>query len=148
MRVVSVIPRSRPIHMTTAEPSHAVAYVHVWSRTEITWTIVMAANTRHGWRRIHHSKRQRSIGSPTISAGVEITLHTVNIHRHTSMYSLTFCIHVMSPECHHWKPAVQAASVMLRMPPVDGQSPASSARRSRRAFALCRHIAGWTQACN
>jgi len=33
------------------------------------------------------------------------------------MYSLTFCVHVMSPECHHWKPAVQAAAVMLRTPP-------------------------------
>ena len=41
------------------------------------------------------------------------------------MYSLTFCVRVMSPERHHWKPAVQAAAVMLRTPPVDGQSPAS-----------------------
>ena len=41
------------------------------------------------------------------------------------MYSLTFCVRVMSPECHHWKPAVQAAAVMLRTPPVDGQSQAS-----------------------
>jgi len=31
----------------------------------------------------------------------------------------------MSPERHHWKPAVQAVAVMLRTPPVDGQSPAS-----------------------
>ena len=35
----------------------------------------------------------------------------------SSMYSLTFCVRVMSPECHHWKPAVQAASVMLRTSP-------------------------------
>ena len=35
----------------------------------------------------------------------------------TSMYSLTFCVRVMSPERHHWKPAVQAAAVMLRTPP-------------------------------
>ena len=35
----------------------------------------------------------------------------------TSMYSLTFCVRVMSPECHHWKPAVQAAAIMLRTPP-------------------------------
>jgi len=34
----------------------------------------------------------------------------------------------MSPECHHWKPAVQAAAVMLRTPPIDGQSPASQPR--------------------
>ena len=87
----------------------------------------------------------------------------------TSMYSLTFCVRVMSPERHHWKPAVQAAAVMSRTPPVDGQpatpashiwlailrtppvtrrSPASSARTPRRAFALCRHITGWTQACD
>jgi len=31
----------------------------------------------------------------------------------------------MLPERHQWKPAVQAAAVMLRTPPVDGQSPAS-----------------------
>ena len=41
------------------------------------------------------------------------------------MYSLTFCLRVMLPERHQWKPAVQAAAVMLRRPPVDGQSPAS-----------------------
>jgi len=35
----------------------------------------------------------------------------------TSMYLLTFCVRVMSPERHHWKPAVQAATVMLRTPP-------------------------------
>ena len=33
------------------------------------------------------------------------------------MYSLTFCVRVMLPECHQWKPAVQAAAVMLRTPP-------------------------------
>ena len=32
------------------------------------------------------------------------------------MYSLTFCVRVMLPERHHWKPAVQAAAVMLRTP--------------------------------
>ena len=83
----------------------------------------------------------------------------------TRVYSLTFCVRVVSPERHHWKPAVQAAAVMLRTPPstvshrpashailrtrpVTRQSPASSARTPRRAFALCRHIAGWTQTCN
>jgi len=44
------------------------------------------------------------------------------------MYSLTLYVRVMSPECPHWKPAVQAAAVMLRTPPVDGQSPASEPR--------------------
>ena len=44
------------------------------------------------------------------------------------MYSLTFCVRVMMPERHQWKPAVQAAAVMLRTPPVDGQSPASQPR--------------------
>jgi len=34
----------------------------------------------------------------------------------------------MSPERHHWKPAVQATAVMLRMPAVDGQSPTSQPR--------------------
>jgi len=44
------------------------------------------------------------------------------------MYSLTFCVRLMSPEHHHWKPAVQAAAVMLRTPPFDGQSSASQPR--------------------
>ena len=34
----------------------------------------------------------------------------------------------MSPERHHWMPAVQAAAVMLRTPPVDGQLRASQPR--------------------
>jgi len=35
----------------------------------------------------------------------------------------------MSPERHHWKPSVQAATVMLRTPPpIDGQSLASEPR--------------------
>ena len=43
---------------------------------------------------------------------------TATRHRaSTSMYSLTFCICVMLPECHQWKPTVQAAAVMLRTPP-------------------------------
>jgi len=44
------------------------------------------------------------------------------------MYSLTFHVRVMSPERHHWKAEVQAAAVMLRMTPVDGQSLASQPR--------------------
>jgi len=35
----------------------------------------------------------------------------------TSMYSLTICVRVMSPERHHWKRAVHAAAVTLRTPP-------------------------------
>jgi len=74
----------------------------------------------------------------------------------------------MLPERHQWKPVVQAAAVMLRTPPVDGQSatPTSHIRRAilrtppvtrqspgqqtppSQPFALCPHIAGWTQACN
>jgi len=34
----------------------------------------------------------------------------------------------MLPESRQWKPAVQAATVMLRTPPVDGQSLASQSR--------------------
>jgi len=55
----------------------------------------------------------------------------------------------MLPERHRWKPAVQTAAVMLRTPP----SPASHRPAARadpapsRPFALCRHIAGWTQGC-
>jgi len=35
----------------------------------------------------------------------------------TSMYSQTFCVRFLLPERHQWKPAVQTAAVMLRMPP-------------------------------
>jgi len=65
------------------------------------------------------------------SSGQTLWRGTTNGTRHrasTSMYSLTFCVRVMSPERHHWKPAVQTAAVMLRTPPVDGQSPASQPR--------------------
>ena len=44
------------------------------------------------------------------------------------MYSLTFYVRVM-PERHQWKPAVQAAAVMLRTPPSTASyRPASHAR--------------------
>ena len=55
---------------------------------------------------------------------IEATRHRAS----TSMYSLTFCIRVMLPERHQWKPAVQATAVMLRTLPVDGQSQASQPR--------------------
>jgi len=55
----------------------------------------------------------------------------------TRMYSLTFCVHIMPPERHQWKPAMQAAAVMLRTPPcrwpVTGQ-PATSTSHIRRAI--------------
>jgi len=57
-----------------------------------------------------------------------VALITTRHRASTSMYSLTFCVRVMSPERHHWKPAVQAFAVMLRTPAVDGQSPASQPR--------------------
>jgi len=44
------------------------------------------------------------------------------------MCPLTFCVRVMSPERHQWKPAVLVAAVMLRTPPVDDQSLASQPR--------------------
>jgi len=47
------------------------------------------------------------------------------------MYSLTFCVRVMSPERHYWKPAVQAAAVMLRTPSVTRRSLISNARAPR-----------------
>ena len=92
----------------------------------------------------------------------------------TSMYSLTFCVRFLLPERHRWKPAVQTAAVMLRMPPsaagrrragrarfpyaargfggAPRRPPVAGRRRAQtppsRPFTLCRHIAGWTQACN
>ena len=55
---------------------------------------------------------------------IDLTRHRAS----TSMYSLTFCVRFLLPERHQRKPAVQAAAVMLRTPPVDGQSPASQPR--------------------
>ena len=105
-----------------------------------------------------------------ILAFIIITRHRAS----TSMYSLTFCVRFLLPERHQRKPAVQAAAVMLRTPPstanhrrashahfpytarnfenaprhppVTGQQHAQTP--PSRPFALCRHIAGWTQACN
>ena len=62
------------------------------------------------------------------------------------MYSLTFCVRIMLPERHQWEPAVQATTVMLRTPPVNGQQRAQTP--PSQPFALCRHIVGWTQACH
>jgi len=50
-------------------------------------------------------------------AHVPPTLIPTRHRANTSMYSLTFCVRVMLPERHHWKPAVEAAAVMLRTPP-------------------------------
>jgi len=80
----------------------------------------------------------------------------------------------MLPERHQWKPAVETVAVMLRTPPstashrqashahlpytarnfenVPSHLPVSGQQRAQtppsRPFALCRHIAGWTQAYN
>ena len=57
------------------------------------------------------------------AAAVTAVSSSVTRHRaSTSMYSLIFHIHVMLPEHHQWKPAVQAAAVMLRIPPVTCRS--------------------------
>ena len=66
---------------------------------------------------------------PIVAVQVRMSLQKTTRHRaSTSMYSLTFCVRVMSPERHRRKPAAQAAAVMLRTPAVDGQSPASQPR--------------------
>jgi len=92
--------------------------------------------------------------------------------RELGIDSLTFCVRIMLPERHQWKPAVQTAAVMFRMLTprrrlVTGK-PATATSHIRRTilrmrlvtcqqraqtppsrpFALCRYIAGWTQACN
>jgi len=57
----------------------------------------------------------------------------------------------MSPERHHWNPAVQAAAVMLRTPAVDGQLPASQPRPLAIYGAQCwerlRHLLVTNQQC-
>jgi len=72
------------------------------------------------------------------------------------MYSLTFCVRVTLPERHRWKPAVQAAAVMLGTPPsTASHRPAARAHPAERShyvvisrvgrklvtigFALCCH---------
>jgi len=60
-----------------------------------------------------------------------VTQQTLKATRHrasTSMYSLTFCVCSLLPECHQWKPAFQTAAVMLRTPPVVSRSPAGRPR--------------------
>jgi len=59
----------------------------------------------------------------------ELSALAVTRHRaSTSMYSLTFRVRVTLPERHHCKPAVRAAAVMLRTPPIAGHHrPASHA---------------------
>ena len=65
----------------------------------------------------------------TVHIYVRMTYNKLTRHRASiSMYSLTFCVRFLLPERHQRKPAVQAAAVMLRTPPVDGQSPASQSR--------------------
>jgi len=57
------------------------------------------------------------------------------------MYSLTFCVRVMSPERHNWKPAVQVAAVMLRTPPSPAMVTNHQRARTPRnlQLALCCH---------
>ena len=75
--------------------------------------------TNHRW--ISVSFYSPNPAQPVININ---TRHRAN----TSMYSLTFCVRFLLPESHQRKPAVQATAVMLRTPPVDGQSPASQPR--------------------
>ena len=73
----------------------------------------------------------------------KVHTYTARHRASTSMYSLTFCVRVMSPERHHWKPAVQAAAVMLRTPPrrqpVTGQ-PATPTSHIRCAILRTPHV--------
>jgi len=60
------------------------------------------------------------------------------------MYSLTFCVCFLLPESHQRKPARNFENALCH-PLVSGQQRAQTP--PCRQFALCRHIAGWTQAC-
>jgi len=69
---------------------------------------------------------------------IRLTRHRAS----TSMYSLTFCVRVTSPERHHWKLAVQAAAVMCNVEnaSVTCWSLISNVRTPRKlGFALCCH---------
>ena len=78
------------------------------------------------------SRMQKGIGRKGLASNRLRVTGSINLQtRHrasTSMYSLTFCVRVMSPERHHWMPVVQAAAVILRTPPVGGQSLSSEPR--------------------
>jgi len=101
------------------------------------------------------TKLTTSIKIQTKQTGPQLINKTQTRHRaSTSMYSLTLCVCVMSPERHHWKPwkpAVQAAAVMLRTPPVDGQSLTSEPRPLAIYGAQCwerlRHLLVTNQKC-
>ena len=64
-----------------------------------------------------HSRPSQLLLSSCFSMEPRLKLNKTRHRASTSMYSLTFCVRVMSPERHHWKPAVQAAAIMLRTPP-------------------------------
>ena len=61
------------------------------------------------------------------TSGRGLPTHQTRHRASTSMYSLTFCVRFLLPE-RQWKPADQAAAVMLRTPPVGGRSPAGRLR--------------------
>ena len=99
----------------------------------------------------HHFIDERGVGASVADERVKVFpptgLHwaaaatTTTRHRaSTSMYSLTFCVRVMSSERHHWNPAVQAAAVrppsrfFFRIP--DGWKEISADIRLRRIIAI------------
>jgi len=112
-----------------------------WYR--LTWvlsvyTVVHNCHTQHKTILIiFHLILQRVITAQMISTAKEGgTTTTTTRHRaSTSMYSLTFCVRFLLPERHQWKPAVQAAAVMLRMPP----STANHQRASHMHFPYMAH---------
>ena len=128
--------------------------------------------TISSWRQVH--KQQPVTPVPKKTDFLSTWLLFINLHttktRHrasTSTYLLTFCVLVVartppvearSPgRCSNvendprrqpvaGQPATPTSHIrctILRTPPVSGQQCSPS-----RPFALCRHIAGWTQACN
>ena len=98
---VPSVRRRRPVmDEERMRPDHWLGSVPCASFSDLTWT----GDGNDKWP------------VKTISATNSQTRHRAS----TSMHSLRFCIRIMLPERHHWKP-----SVMLRTPPVDGHSPAS-----------------------
>ena len=95
------------------------------------------------------SRMQKGIGRKGLASNRLRVTGSINLQtRHrasTSMYSLTFCVRTPSEEVRSpgRRSNVENAP---RHPPVTGQQRAQIP--PSRPFALCRHIAGWTQACN
>ena len=88
----------------------------------------LSSSSRLPWSLRNHCSHQLQGIQVSMLGWFSVIIIATRHRASTNMYSLTFCVHFLLPECHQWKPAVQTSAVMLRTPPVDGQSTASRPR--------------------